>query len=265
MILSFTLAGHDYRFDATAPIDISIPLDFHGEQPNAFHLPAATASAVEEGGFIGDTRRGGSCNCETVTLNPHGNGTHTEGIGHLTDVRLAVARLVGGTLVPATLLSVMLDRDESMPEGDAAITLARLREGLEAIGGVRGGFHRALVIRTLPNDRAKLSRRYSGGNPPYVTASAMRAIRELGADHLLLDLPSVDREDDGALTAHRIFWEMRESGNDDRVDGRHRTITEMAFVADAIEDGPYMLDLQIPALVLDAVPSRPLLYSVTAA
>ena len=112
---------------------------------------------------------------------------------------------------------------------------------------------------------AKLSRSYSGGNPPYVTSAAMRAIRQLGVDHLLLDLPSVDREEDAALTAHRIFWEMPGTGNDDAAGGRHRTITEMAFVDDTIDDGVYMLDLQIPSLLLDAVPSRPVLYKVTVA
>ena len=175
MILSFTLVGTDYRFDAAAPIDISIPLDFRGEQPNAFHLPAASASTVEAGGFVGDTRRGGSCNCETVTLNPHGNGTHTEGVGHLTDARLAVVRLMRDTLLPATVVSVRLDRDEAMSEGDVAITLEGLREGLRGLGGIPEGFNRALVVRSLPNGPAKLSRSYSGGNPPYVTSAAMRA------------------------------------------------------------------------------------------
>jgi hypothetical protein len=40
------------------------------------------------------------------------------------------------------------------------------------------------------------------------------------------------------------------------------TITELAFVPDRIADGAYLLELQVPALTGDAVPSRPLLYAL---
>jgi kynurenine formamidase len=262
MIFTFALAGNSYRFDTSAPIDISIALDFHGEQPNAFHLPAATAWTVEGGEFIGDTRRGGSCNCETVTLSPHGNGTHSECVGHITNARLAVASLMRDPLVPATLVTVRLDREEGMGEWDRAITRDGLQEALDAVGG-GGEFRRGLIVRTLPNDAAKRNAHYSGGNPPYISAAAMRLIRELGVDHLLIDLPSADREDNGTLAAHRIFWDLAATGNDDPGAGSHRTITEMVYVEDGVGDGIYMLNLQLPSLVLDAVPSRPMLFAVT--
>jgi hypothetical protein len=41
------------------------------------------------------------------------------------------------------------------------------------------------------------------------------------------------------------------------------TITELAFVPEALTDGAYLLELQVPALGGDAVPSRPLLYPLT--
>ncbi|MBC8144638.1 MAG: cyclase family protein, partial [bacterium] len=41
-----------------------------------------------------------------------------------------------------------------------------------------------------------------------------------------------------------------------------RTITEMAFVPDAAADGSYVLNLQIPSFMLDAAPSRPLLFRI---
>ncbi len=94
----------DSRF--TAAIDISIPLDFDGAQPSAFHIPRARAWCFESGGFVGDTRRGSGCNCMTITMTPRGNGTHTEGVGHISDERHPVPRLVPPTFVPATLISV---------------------------------------------------------------------------------------------------------------------------------------------------------------
>lgn len=270
-LFSARIGGGEYRFDPSAPFDISIPLDFHGEQPDAFHLPHASAVSAEGGGFIGDTRRGGSCNCETVTLNPHGNGTHTECVGHITDARIAVGSLLRDTFVPAVLVSVSPEQADSpgeegvIDEADRAVTRAALQAGLAAAGEIPGEFFRALVIRTLPNDQGKMSAVYSGGNPPYITPAAMRLVRELGVEHLLLDLPSADREDDGGrLAAHRIFWDVPEGVRSIAQPYTSRTITEMCFVPDGIPDGRYLLNLQIPPFLLDAAPSRPLLFSVLA-
>jgi len=266
MMVTITLDGRSYRPDLSAPIDISIPLDFHGDQPNAFHLPAATASAAEGGGFVGDTRRGGSCNCETVVLNPHGNGTHTECIGHVTDRRLAVALLLRDVFVPAMLVSVTPERPYPSEDGgavgdDLAVTAGALDAALRSVDGVGDGFLRGLVIRTLPNGDGKKSASYSGRNPPYITPAAMLRIRELGVEHLLLDLPSADREDDGGrLGAHRIFWELSERASEAVPPYSSRTITEMIYVPDDVADGAYLLNLQIPPFLLDAAPSRPILF-----
>ena len=64
----------------------------------------------------------------------------------------------------------------------------------------------ALVIRTMPNTKDKKSKQYSHTNWPYLTEEAAVFIREKGIKHLLIDLPSVDKEkDDGQLLAHKAF------------------------------------------------------------
>lgn len=267
MVLSFTLAGHTYSFDASAPLDISIALDFYGEQPSAFHISHASATVLEEGGFIGDTRRGGSCNCETVTFNPHGNGTHTECIGHIADERVAVGEVLRESFIPATVVSVALgtgdDEEGVIDSNDAVVTRDALQAAIDALGAHPNEFFRALVVRTLPNDRAKLGAMHSGANPPYLSLRAMRLVRELGVEHLLIDLPSVDRESDaGALAGHRIFWDAPDRGNPIPPPFNARTITEMVFIEDSIADGRYVLNLQIPNFILDAAPSRPILYRI---
>lgn len=268
MTVTVDLEGHAYRLDLASPLDISIPLDFHGHQPNAFHLPQAIAQAAEGGGFIGDTRRGGSCNCETVTLNPHGNGTHTECVGHITDGRLSVSLLLRDAFIPCVLVTVMPEHPDTSEEGvsstdDLAITRAALDNGLRLLGDVPAGFFRGLVLRTLPNSVEKKGAWYSGENPPYVTLDAMRRVRELGVEHLLLDLPSADREDDGGrLGAHHIFWDVPDGFREVGSSGSSRTITEMIYVADTIADGLYVLNLQVPPFMLDAAPSRPILFPV---
>ena len=66
-------------------------------------------------------------------------------------------------------------------------------------------------------------------------------IRDIGIKHLLIDLPSVDREEDGGkLVAHKAFWNVKDIQNlntDARMDC---TITEMIFVNDEILDGSYL-------------------------
>ncbi len=123
----------------------------------------------------------------------------------------------------------------------------------------------AMIVRTLPNHAGRLTQSYRGGAPaPYLSRQAARWLVEQGVEHLVLDLPSADRaEDHGRLTAHRIFFGLPAGGRHAREAERPQaSITELAWVAPTIHDGWYLLDLQIPAFLADAAPSRPLLYPV---
>jgi arylformamidase len=125
---------------------------------------------------------------------------------------------------------------------------------------------RVLIIRTLPNSTAKRHRDYSDSTPPYLTREAAELLIERGIEHLVVDLPSIDRShDEGRLAAHRIFFGLpRASVALAQASRPHATITELAFIPDDAVDGPYLLELQVPALGGDAVPSRPLLYPLLA-
>ena len=114
-----------------------------------------------------------------------------------------------------------------------------------------------MVIRTLPNTAAKKSKKYSHTNWPYLEESAAIYLRELGVEHLLIDLPSVDKEkDDGQLLAHRAFWNYPKNTRTEA------TITEFIYVANSIKDGTYVLNLQIAPFENDATPSKPILYKI---
>ena len=66
-----------------------------------------------------------------------------------------------------------------------------------------------------------------------------------------------------SASAHRIFFGLPPSSQRASESQRPRaTITELAWIAPAIADGLYVLDLQLPAFLSDAAPSRPLLYAV---
>ena len=90
----------------------------------------------------------------------------------------------------------------------------------------------------------------------------MLYLNERGVEHLILDLPSLDRlNDDGLLTCHHEFWQVDEGAHQLNCTSLvNKTITEMAYINNNIIDGFYFLNLQTPAFVNDAAPSRPLLF-----
>ena len=113
----------------------------------------------------------------------------------------------------------------------------------------------AVIIRTLPNDVLKLKKNYSGKNPPYLHHDAADFLVSIGVKHLLVDLPSVDREeDDRKLLFHKAFWQFPHHIR------KEATISELIFVPSDVADGAYLLNLQIASFELDASPSKPVLY-----
>ena len=183
-----------------------------------------------------------------VRINPHGNGTHTECVGHIAQERFVLRECLQKSHFWAQVISVYPTKTEG---GDRVI----FREQLEQCG--LDTPIEALIIRTLPNFDSKLRQIYSGTNPPYLHPEAVSFLVECGVEHLLLDLPSVDREEDGGqLLGHRAFWQYPAATRE------QATITEMVFVPDSVPDGCYLLDLQTTSLDLDASPSKPVLFAL---
>ena len=260
-----TLEFNGRRYHADAWTDISIPLRFNGVQPNAYGTARAASEPVRAGSLIGDTRQGGSCNFEEYRFIPHCNGTHTECVGHITDERISVAECLGQPLFEALIVSVTPEKPGlfsdryavAISETDRIITKAALREALIAANGVMPGSCDALVVRTLPNPAKKLAQEYIEDVPAFFSNDAVELMVELGVKHLVTDIPSIDRMfDEGTLSNHRIFWKMEAGAKTASAYSRSRTVTEFAYIPDAVPDGRYLLNIQIPPFVSDAAPSR---------
>jgi kynurenine formamidase len=265
MLNSINIDGRTFELDGSGPLDISIPLIFNGDQPNAYGVEPARSEPCEAGDLVGDTRRGGSCNFEQYTFIPHCNGTHTECVGHITKKRISVQSCLRDVFMTATVITVepvyASDTDETYSIAiDAGDRLLK-RKKLET---TKLRANRALIVRTLPNDDRKKTRRYLDPMPPYFTTEAMALIAELGYTHLLVDLPSIDRLfDEGNLSNHRIFWSVEPKSFETNADTRlESTITELIYVPNDIADGEYLLNLQIAPFAADATPSRPLLFRI---
>ncbi len=268
MIFEIEINKRKYQLDSTIYHDLSIPLHFNSEQPNIYKVKRATSKAYrEKDGFIGDTRKGGSCNFEELNLVPHCNGTHTECVGHISHQRVSIHQQLRDVFIPATLISISPSRnsDESyMPELEKDNLVISKKLIKEALGKTNTAFLKALIIRTNPNSEAKKKRDYMKFNAPFFSLEAMRFIVEMGVAHLLVDMPSVDRTlDNGHLSAHHIFWNLEPDGHEinDRSE-MNKTITEMIYAPNSVKDGIYMLNLQIAPFVSDASPSRPILFEL---
>lgn len=251
MLITIQHGSRSYRADLSRPIDLSILLREGPDGVNCFGAPPVAYEPVRAGAFVGSTREGGPLNFFNVRLNPHGNGTHTECVGHIATERRTIGPALSQSHFFAKMISVWPTLTDN---GDRVITphtLALFFQKNEA---------EALVVRTLPNDPDKMRRHYTGTNPPYFGAEALSYLVDCGVRHLLTDLPSVDREEDGgALAGHRAFW--RYPGPEARVQA---TITELIYAPDEARDGYYLLNIQTAPFDLDASPSRPVLFALAA-
>ena len=246
--------GATLSADLTLPIDISIPLTNNEDNPIAWYLDKPVIKPVIMDDWTGKVSEGSSTNFNNIFFNPHGHGTHTECLGHITRDFYSVNQALRQFFFTAELVSAT---PETQGE-DLVITKAQIQQALN------GSNPEAIVIRTLPNETVKKSKNYSNTNPPYLDEAAATFIRECGIKHLLIDLPSVDREqDEGKLVAHKAFWNVKDVNNLND-DARHdATITEMVYINDTVADGSYLLNLPIASFENDASPSKPVLYKLS--
>lgn len=252
MIAEIQHNGLNFKVDLSQPIDISIPLSNTNSNPIAWYIDKPVIEPVKMGDWVGKVSEGSSTNFNNIFFNPHGHGTHTECLGHITRDFYSVNQALKQFFFLAELISITPD---ALGE-DLVVTKVQIENALE------GKSPEALVIRT-PNAEGKTSKNYSNTNPPYLEDAAALFIREKGIKHLLIDLPSVDREqDEGKLLAHKAFWNVQDVNNLNEDVKHDATITEMIFVPDTVADGSYLLNLQIASFENDASPSKPVLYNI---
>ena len=251
--IMIAIINNQFEIDLSKPIDISIPLTNTDANPIAWYIEKPEIEPVVFGDWIGKVSKGSSTNFNNIFFNPHGHGTHTECLGHITREFYSINQCLKQFFFTAELISV---EPESVVD-DYIITKFQIKNALN------GKTPEALIIRTLPNLVSKKHRNYSKTNPPYLAEDAATFIREIGIEHLLIDLPSVDREEDeGKLLAHKAFWNVK-NVDDLNVDARlNCTITEMIYVDDIVLDGSYILNLQIASFENDASPSKPIIYKI---
>ncbi len=249
---------NNFQIDLSKPIDISIPLSNTDKNPIAWYIEKPEIEPVKLGDWIGKVSEGSSTNFNNIFFNPHGHGTHTECLGHITREFYSINQCLKQFFFTAELISITPEKIN----GDWVITKNQIENSFRK-KSTDVETSSALIIRTVPNLESKKHKNYSKTNPPYLSAEAAIFIREIGIQHLLIDLPSVDREEDeGKLLAHKAFWNVKDVNNLNEDARLNCTITEMIFVENEILDGSYILNLQIASFENDASPSKPILYKI---
>lgn len=247
MIANLKLNSKNCQIDLSKPIDISISIDVSRQNVNAWYIGEPKIYPEDFDGQKIKVSEGAAVNFNNIEFNPHSHITHTECVGHITEKVHSINKQLKQFFFLAELITVA----PTSLNDDFVITKKQLQY---ALGNKK---REAIVIRTLPNLSDKKSAQYSNTNPPYLLEEAAIYLREKGIKHLLIDLPSVDREkDDGLLVSHNAFWNT--SGKV-RLDA---TITEFIYVPNEVEDGPYVLNLMIAPFENDATPSKPVLYKI---
>lgn len=246
MIATIEYNSKKYQIDFTKPIDISIAIQVTSPNVNAWYLEEPKIFPEEFDGQKIQVQDGAAVNFNTIHFNPHSHITHTECAGHITEKVHSINQHLQQYFFLAEVVTVA---PEQLDNDDFVISKKQLQTTL------RNKKRDAIVIRTLPNMSEKKSKQYSNSNPPYVTEEAAIYLREKGIRHLLIDLPSVDKEkDNGELVAHNAFWNTK--GNL-RLDA---TITEFIYVPNHVIDGVYFLNMMVAPFENDATPSKPILY-----
>jgi len=236
-----------YTIDLSKPLDISMPIRGSKDNVNAWYIEEPKIEPAQIGEWTASVKEGASINFNNIQFNPHAHATHTECVGHITEKFYSINKCLKTFFFRAEVITVAPEKIDE----DYVISKSQLKFLLKQRKP------EALVIRTMPNTKDKLSRQYSNTNWPYLTEDAAEFLKKIGVQHLLVDLPSVDKEkDDGKLLGHKAFWD---------VNGKIRknaTITEFIYVKNKIQDGKYILNLQIAPFENDATPSKPILYKI---
>lgn len=247
MLATIKYNNRNYRIDLSKPLDISISVKGEVSNVNAWNIDHPKIEPHTEGEFVGAVSQGASINFNDIWFNPHAHGTHTECVGHITEEFHSINKNLNRFFFFAEVITIAPEKYQD----DFVISRKQLQY---AFGNKK---REALVVRTLPNLQEKASRQYANTNPPYLLEEAAQFLVNKEIEHLLIDLPSVDKERDaGALLAHKAFW------NYEGIMRKQATITEFIFVPNSVEDGTYFLNVQLAPFENDAAPSRPVLYKL---
>lgn len=242
MIVSLEHSGKQYNCNLKEGIDLSSTLAKTGDEIRAWYVSESTKKAVEGDGWIGSVKEGSPVNFYNIAFNPHGNGTHTEGFGHISKGWESV----NDQLKEFHFIAHFVILEPKQLNGDWIIDWESIDHK------ITDWDFEALIVKA---GNYSAGHDFSHSNPPYFDAEMIAKLRDKGIKHILTDLPSVDKEEDeGKMSAHKAWWNYPEKPR------AEATISELLCIVDSTLEGKYLLNLQMAPFHNDASPSRPVIY-----
>jgi len=93
-------------FDTNQPFDLSIGLRNDESNPRAWYVDAPRFEPVRTEHYTGSIAEGGSVNFRDIFFNPHGHGTHTECLGHITETVYSINETLKEYFLQARLVTI---------------------------------------------------------------------------------------------------------------------------------------------------------------
>lgn len=246
--------GKGRRFRLGEPQSVSREVFFKGEtrSSNAFYLPRISSRTFElEGQFLGDVRRGGSCNVDILKYAAHGL-THLETSAHILSpdanpptVKDIPLETLSGIVYLIDLSHLGTKQGELVPWEAIRAKLERNRLPISML---------ALKTRAslLPQDYDFSGKDFLSVAPETAKGIHDYRLTDSRIDCLILDIPSIDPEKDGGkLLAHRNFFGLPAAGID-VVDTEKRALVELAWFS-GLKEGYYYALITPPRFQTDAV------------
>ena len=106
MIIKVYHNNKDYKIDTKQSIDISIPYNFNGAQPNFYDVNPGELTPLKFGETSYSVADGAGCNVPEISMNIHCTGTHTEYVGHLLEDPGDIGMVFKDILIPTVLITV---------------------------------------------------------------------------------------------------------------------------------------------------------------
>ena len=106
MIIKASHNNQDFRIDTKKSIDISIPYNFNGAQPNFNDVNPGQLTPFKSGETTYSVAAGAGCNVPEISMNIHCTGTHTEYVGHLLENPGDIGLVLKDIIIPSVLITV---------------------------------------------------------------------------------------------------------------------------------------------------------------
>jgi len=164
LITTIQYNSRKLQIDLLKPLDISMPIRASKKNVNAWYIDEPKIEPVRDGEWIAAVSEGADVNFNTISFNPHAHGTHTECVGHITERVHSINQNLKTFFFLAEVITVA-------PENDNEDKVISKKQIQFALGNKKRD---AVILRTIPNTRDKLSRQYSHTNWPYLKEDAVK-------------------------------------------------------------------------------------------